>query len=190
MPPRLATSCRLSAWTISWTTPTGFFGTSSSRCDTTKLVAGFCRGGNYGKVSELLHLMIGGDCMPGIFTYHATIRGLGDNGKADGGFRVFDDFKLRGYAPILVTYTTVIDGLCKMGRIVDVWNRWLETVAKVIPNESTYDAIIDGCCKADDLGKAQKLYSALCRRRSNKSTVSCNSMISGLCIREGDMRSN
>ncbi|RWW60947.1 hypothetical protein BHE74_00032021 [Ensete ventricosum] len=116
MPPRLATSCRLSAWTISWTTPTGFFGTSSSRCDTTKLVAGFCRGGNYGKVSELLHLMIGGDCMPGIFTYHATIRGLGDNGKADGGFRVFDDFKLRGYAPILVTYTTVIDGLCKMGR--------------------------------------------------------------------------
>ncbi|RRT75615.1 hypothetical protein B296_00031046 [Ensete ventricosum] len=104
MPPRLATSCRLSAWTISWTTPTGFFGTSPSRCDTTKLVAGFCRGGNYGKVSELLHLMIGGDCMPGIFTYHATIRGLGD------------DFKLRGYAPILVTYTTVIDGLCKMGR--------------------------------------------------------------------------
>lgn len=87
-------------------------------------------GGNYDKVSELLHLMIGGGCMPDIFTYQTIIHGLGDNGRADGGFRVFDDCKVRGYAPILVTYTTVIDGLCKMGRIVDVWNLWLETVAK------------------------------------------------------------
>lgn len=62
--------------------------------------------------------------------------------------------------------------------------------SKVKPNECTYDVIIDGCCKADDLGKAQKLYRTICRRMSNESAVSCNSMIFGLCIHERGMRSN
>ncbi|KAG0461844.1 hypothetical protein HPP92_020320 [Vanilla planifolia] len=154
----------------------------------TELVASFAKVGNFGKVSEILHLMIAGGCSPDLFTYQGVIHGLcnvaSGETMVDEGFRIFCEIKVRGYAPDVVTYTTMIDGLCKSGRMDDACLLWSEMIAKGMqPNSYTYNAIINGYCKSGDLEKAQKLYDEMLSKGLEESTVSCNTMIAGMCMK-------
>lgn len=153
----------------------------------TKLVSSFSKKGNFGRVSEILHLMIASDSQPDLFTYqeiiHALCDGAGSATMVDEAFRIFRDLKLKGYACDVVTYTTMINGLCKSSRMEEALLLWSEMVAKRIrPNKYTYNAIINGYCKAGDIDHALNLYDEMLSKGFNESTVSCNTMLAGLCL--------
>ncbi|XP_039113842.1 pentatricopeptide repeat-containing protein At5g18950 [Dioscorea cayenensis subsp. rotundata] len=149
----------------------------------TQLISGFSRAGNYGKVSELLHLMIAGGRPPDIVTYQTIIHGLCANGMGDEAFRIFNDLKLRGYAPDTVTYTSMIDGLCKMRRMEEAKTLWCEMASKGMkPNHYTYGALLNGYCKSGDFHHARKVYDEMLSHGYKESIITCNMMIAGLCL--------
>ncbi|RWW72996.1 hypothetical protein BHE74_00019163 [Ensete ventricosum] len=70
--------------------------------------------------------------------------------------RIFGELKLRDYAPDLITYATMVDGLCRIDGIVDARNLWMEMVAKEI-KASDHDTV-KGCttrCGEGDSPMAQ-----------------------------------
>ncbi|KAK1286946.1 Pentatricopeptide repeat-containing protein [Acorus calamus] len=70
----------------------------------------------------------------------------------------------------------MIDNLCKMGHVAgDDRERGL------VPNEYTYNVLVDGYCKMGDMDEAKKMYEEMLGRGCNESVVSCNTMIGGLC---------
>ncbi|PKA54037.1 Pentatricopeptide repeat-containing protein [Apostasia shenzhenica] len=150
-----------------------------------RLISAFSESGNFGRVSQILHLMIATGCPPDLVTYQTILHGLcsgGVAGMVDEGLRIFSDLKLKGYKPDVVTYTTMIDGLSKVGRISAALSLWSEMVAKGMrPNEYTYNAVINGYCKSGNLDKARKLYDEMLSKGHKESTVSCNTLIAGLC---------
>ncbi|KAI0500059.1 hypothetical protein KFK09_018267 [Dendrobium nobile] len=153
----------------------------------TQLISAFSKGGNFGRVSEILHLMIASGSQPDLFTYQEIINalcdGAGRTAMVDEAFRIFNDLKLKGYACDVVTYTTMIDGLCKSGRMEEALLLWSEMVANGIrPNNYTYNAIINGYCKSGNIDHARKIYDEMLSKGFKESTVSCNTMLAGLCL--------
>lgn len=61
-----------------------------------------------------------------------SIHGLCHDAREIKGLSMFGELKLRDYPPDLITYTTMVDGLCRVDGIVDAWNLWMEMVAKEI----------------------------------------------------------
>jgi pentatricopeptide repeat protein len=59
-------------------------------------------------------------------------------------------------ATTVVSYTTVIDGLCKEGQVDNAYNLFCEMIDHGIgPNVITCSSIIDGLCKAQEIDKAE-----------------------------------
>ncbi|WJX59684.1 hypothetical protein P8452_44976 [Trifolium repens] len=146
------------------------------------LITGFCKEGEYTRVSEILHIMISVKCNPSIYTYQEVINGLFKRKNAEA-FRVFNDLKDRGYFPDNVMYTTVIKGLCDIGLFGEARKLWFEMIHKgLVPNEHTYNVMIYGYCKIGDFVEARKLYEDMCGRGYPENVVSYTTMISGLCL--------
>ncbi|KAK7348978.1 hypothetical protein VNO80_23780 [Phaseolus coccineus] len=148
----------------------------------TALIRGFCKERQYARVSEILHIMIAKQCNPDIFTYQEIINGLLKRKNSEG-FRVFNDLKDRGYFPDRVMYTTVIKGLCEMGRSGEARKLWFEMIKKGFqPNEYTYNVMMHQYFKIGDLVEARKIFEDMRGRGYAETTVTYTTMISGLCL--------
>ncbi|KAK7396594.1 hypothetical protein VNO78_17716 [Psophocarpus tetragonolobus] len=146
------------------------------------LISGFGKAGQYARVSEILHIMIAKQCSPDISTYQEVVNGLLKRKNSEG-FRVFNDLKDRGYFPDRVMYTTVMKGLCEMGRLGEARKLWFEMIKKGFqPNKYTYNVMMHGYCKIGDLVEARKIFEDMRGRGFAESTVSYRTMISGLCL--------
>ncbi|KAH1087118.1 hypothetical protein GYH30_018588 [Glycine max] len=147
-----------------------------------ELIRGFCKEGQYDRVSEILHIMIAKQCNPDVSTYQEIIYGLLKMKNSEG-FQVFNDLKDRGYFPDRVMYTTVIKGLCEMQRLGEARKLWFEMIKKGFqPNEYTYNVMMHGYCKIGDLAEARKIFEDMRDRGYAETTVSYGTMISGLCL--------
>ncbi|XP_047177027.1 pentatricopeptide repeat-containing protein At1g05670, mitochondrial-like [Vigna umbellata] len=64
----------------------------------------------------------------------------------------------KGLTPNVVTYTTLVDGLCKRGE-VDIANELLLEMSEkgLQPNVCTYIALINGLCKVGNIEQAIKI---------------------------------
>lgn len=142
------------------------------------LLCGFIKDRDYGRVSELLHMMIETKCDPDIHTYQRVISWLCKNRKELEAFRVFNDLKERGYVPDRVMYTTMIHGLCSYGLIGEARRLWFEMIRKgYLPNEYTYSALIHGFCRIRGFGEARKLCKEMCEKGYGDTLVSCKTII-------------
>ncbi|KAF0911918.1 hypothetical protein E2562_012742 [Oryza meyeriana var. granulata] len=147
------------------------------------LVAAFSSAGQFGKVSQTLHLMIATGTVPDTVIYQRIMHWLFFHRMGSEALRVFNEIKLRGYDVDVVTYTTVIDGLCKMARIDEARRIWNEMVDKGMePNEYTYCSLVDYYGKSGDFEMARKVYDEMLGKGLKESTVSCNIMVAGFCI--------
>jgi pentatricopeptide repeat protein len=62
----------------------------------------------------------------------------------------------KGHNPNIITFTSIIDGLCKEGKLQEAL--WLLDVMVQIghqPNEITYNTLINEFCKVGNLGEGQ-----------------------------------
>lgn len=73
---------------------------------------------------------------------------------------IFDDMKQSGVSPDLITYSTMIKGYCKIGKIENalVTLNEMDSSGRIKPDEVLYNSLLDGCCKANELDLAHKVY--------------------------------
>ena len=72
---------------------------------------------------------------------------------------MFKEISSKGLTPDVVTYTTLIGGLCKVGRIQDAQELILEMqIRGQVLNCRTYATLLHGLCENGQLEEAMKLF--------------------------------
>ena len=88
----------------------------------------------------------------------------------------------RGISPNLVTYSSLIDGLCKGGRALsalELLDRMIKE--KKLPNMITYSSVIDGLCKEHRLSEAMEVLDRMRLQGRKPDTGLFGKLIVGLC---------
>ncbi|KAM5583621.1 hypothetical protein ABKV19_003485 [Rosa sericea] len=80
------------------------------------LVKGFCMMGNNTAAIQLLRKMEGNGCEPNIVSYSTIIDSLGKDTLVVDAMNLFSEMIRRRIAPDLVTYNSLINGVCKLGK--------------------------------------------------------------------------
>ncbi|KAL2931835.1 hypothetical protein RDABS01_037245 [Bienertia sinuspersici] len=102
--------------------------------------------------------------------------------KIDAAINLFREMPHRGCPPDSYTYGTLINGLCKCGRIDEANELFGEMETKgCLPTVVTYTSLINGLCKSEKLGDALKLFEVMTSKdiKPNVFTYSC--LMDGLC---------
>ncbi|KAJ1297027.1 hypothetical protein BS78_01G346600 [Paspalum vaginatum] len=147
------------------------------------VVGAFASVGNFGKVSETLHLMIAAGTPPDTVVYQRIIHGLFRRRMGTEALRLFREIKQRGYDIDRHTYTTVIHGLFEMRRYGDGQQVWEEMVDRGFePNEYAYCSLVTYYCRAGELEEARKVYDGMIEKGFKQTTVTCNILIKGFCV--------
>ncbi|CAK9135082.1 unnamed protein product [Ilex paraguariensis] len=84
---------------------------------------------------------------PDTFTFNILIRGFSMNSKVDEGFRFFKEMKRFKCDPDVVTYNTLVDGLCRAGKVKiahNVIKGMLKKDLNLKPNVVSYTTLIRG----------------------------------------------
>ncbi|KAF7083282.1 hypothetical protein CFC21_087091, partial [Triticum aestivum] len=91
-----------------------------------------------------------------------------------------DSFLSKKCLPDRITYTTLMNALCKEGRFEEAKKRLLEMIAKDIsPDSVIYDTFIHGYCKHGKTSSAIKVLRDMEKKGFNPSTRSYNLLIWG-----------
>nr|POE64064.1 pentatricopeptide repeat-containing protein [Quercus suber] len=104
---------------------------------------------------------------PDVITLNDVVNGLCKVGKLNKAGDVIEDMKAWGFSTNVVTYNTLIDGYCKMGRVGKMYKA--ESILKdmvanhVYPNEVTYNILIDGFCKDENVLATKKVFEEMQR---------------------------
>ena len=88
----------------------------------------------------------------------------------------------KGHEPNVVTYNTLIDGLCKEGKIdkaVDILHDMISKGHE--PNVVTYNILINGLCKKGEIDKAVDILHDMISKECEPNVVTYNTLIDGLC---------
>lgn len=128
-------------------------------------------------------------------TFGILINNLCKSRRIDDALKLLDDM-IRGSSqpaavmPDVVIFNTVIDGLCKAGRMAEsaaLMNRMKRELA-CSPNTVTYNSLVDGFCKAGEIERALDLLEQMKDEGVPPSVVTLNTLIDGMC-RQGRISS-
>ncbi|KAK7362974.1 hypothetical protein VNO77_05099 [Canavalia gladiata] len=83
--------------------------------------------------------------------------------------------------PDVITYTTLINGLCKVGRLEEAKKKFIEMMARNLqPDSATYDTFIRSFCKQGKISSAFRVLKDMERNGCSKTLQTYNSLILGL----------
>ncbi|XP_004504955.1 pentatricopeptide repeat-containing protein At2g17140 [Cicer arietinum] len=83
--------------------------------------------------------------------------------------------------PDVITYTTLINGLCKVGRLEEAKKKFIEMMAKNLhPDSVTYDTFVSSFCKQGKISSALRVLKDMERNGCGKTIQTYNSLIMGL----------
>uniref|UniRef100_A0A2N9F826 Pentacotripeptide-repeat region of PRORP domain-containing protein n=1 Tax=Fagus sylvatica TaxID=28930 RepID=A0A2N9F826_FAGSY len=112
---------------------------------------------------------------PNVITFNVVVNGLCKVGKLNKAGDVIEDMKSWGVSPNVVT----------VGKMYKADSILKEMVAnKVCPNEVTYNILIHGFCKDENLSAAKKVFEEMQRQGLRANVITYNSLINGLCCDE------
>uniref|UniRef100_A0A199UCL3 Pentacotripeptide-repeat region of PRORP domain-containing protein n=1 Tax=Manihot esculenta TaxID=3983 RepID=A0A199UCL3_MANES len=106
--------------------------------------------------------------VPDIVTYNTFIKGLFQAGRPQTAQGLFHNMCSHGQQPNIVTFSIMIDGLCK--------ERDLDE-----PNIVIYCILINGMCKAGKINDAKELFSRLFKNGLQPDVYICSAIMKGLC---------
>ncbi|KAL3740162.1 hypothetical protein ACJRO7_021440 [Eucalyptus globulus] len=97
---------------------------------------------------------------PTVASLNVLIKALCKNsGTMDSALQIFYEMTNRGYIPDSYTYGTLINGLCKWGKIGDATKLFEEMETKgCSPSVITYTSMIHGLCQSENLNEAFGLF--------------------------------
>ncbi|KAE8656353.1 Pentatricopeptide repeat (PPR) superfamily protein isoform 2 [Hibiscus syriacus] len=102
-----------------------------------------------------------------IVSLNILIKALRKNsGTMNSGLHIFHEMPSRGYPPDSYTYGTLINGLCRFGKVTDAKSKNIDEAMKLLeemknngmePNVFTYSSLLDGLCKDGNSSEAMEL---------------------------------
>ncbi|KAL0456646.1 UNVERIFIED_CONTAM: putative pentatricopeptide repeat-containing protein, mitochondrial [Sesamum latifolium] len=144
------------------------------------LINGYCK---QGRIDEAWDLFVEVPCkglQHDTVIYTTMIQGLFHKGRFADGWKLFNNMESRGIMPNLVTYNVLLDGLCKTHQIAEAFSfvRMMEDKGLIedaksllvemeksgcAPNNVTYNVMIQGLLKRNELYNAMPLMEEMCR---------------------------
>ncbi|KAL2475320.1 Pentatricopeptide repeat-containing protein [Abeliophyllum distichum] len=104
------------------------------------------------------------------------------NGTMDAAFRIFHEMPKRGYTPDSYTYGTLINGLCRVGRIREAKELLIEMEANdCSPTVVTYSLLIHALCQSNYLDEAFELLKKMKSKGIEPNVYTYSSLMDGLC---------
>lgn len=121
---------------------------------------------------------------PNVSTCNILIKALSKSPKTlNGAFRVFREMPERGCIPDSFTYSTLIDGLCKHGRLDEAKELFkdMEIKGGCPPDVVSYTTIIHGLCMAGQLDDAMNLLHQMVASKIYPNKFTYTALMHGLC---------
>ncbi|KAG0487693.1 hypothetical protein HPP92_009788 [Vanilla planifolia] len=104
------------------------------------------------------------------------------SGALDSAIRIFRSMPMRGCSPDVCTYNTLIDGLCRHGRVGDA-KKLFEEMQQLdySPNVVTFTSLMHGMCLSGNFDEALRLFDGMGKRAIKPNVITYTSLIDGLC---------
>ncbi|KAL3002532.1 hypothetical protein AAZX31_08G059100 [Glycine max] len=132
------------------------------------VVNGLCRNGELDKASEIVSEM---------WTNGPTSLDKGNSFAS----LINSIHNVSNCLPDGITYTTLINGLCKVGRLEEAKKKFIEMLAKNLrPDSVTYDTFIWSFCKQGKISSAFRVLKDMERNGCSKTLQTYNALILGL----------
>lgn len=104
------------------------------------------------------------------------------SGTMDSAFKIFKEMPKHGLTPDSYTYGTLINGLCRGGRILEAKELLIEMEANgCAPSVFTYSCLIHGLCQSNRLDEAMELFKKMKSKGVDPNVYTYSSLIDGLC---------
>lgn len=115
--------------------------------------------------------------------YNVLVRAFCKSGATMGAaLEVFGKMADRGCPPDAYTYSTLISGLSKLGRMEEAMKLFKEMDEKGCPpTVVTYSALIHGLCRCGRLDEAVEMFSSMSSKGAVPNVVTYSSLMDGLC---------
>ncbi|KAI3711482.1 hypothetical protein L2E82_41596 [Cichorium intybus] len=137
-----------------------------------------------GKVEDACHLwkkLLRKNCTPDNAISSTLIHWLCKKGKIWEARKLFDEFE-RSSIPSVLTYNTMIAGMCEMGELCEAGRLWDDMVEKgCVPNAFTYNMLIKGFCKAGNAREGVKILEEMLGNRCLPNNTTFSILLVGLC---------
>ncbi|XP_062086540.1 pentatricopeptide repeat-containing protein At2g17140 [Humulus lupulus] len=133
------------------------------------VIDGLCNNGKLNKAIEIVS---------GMWTHGRAA--LGHLGNSFIGL-VDDSNNGKNCRPDLITYSIIISGMCKAGKLDEAKKKFSEMMGKKLhPDSMIYDTFIHGFCKEGKITSAFRVLKDMEKKGCNKSLQTYNSLILGL----------
>ncbi|CAM8974566.1 unnamed protein product [Rhodiola kirilowii] len=151
---------------------------SSTLC--CKVIDALCEDGKVEDACEMWRKLLRKNVTPDDAISSTLIHWLCKEGKIKEARKLFDEFE-KGSVPSIMTYNTLIAGMCEGCALQEAGKLWDDMVEKgCVPNAFTYNMLIKGFCKAGNAREGVRILEEMLERgcSPNKSTYSI--LIQGL----------
>ncbi|WCJ22962.1 Tetratricopeptide repeat (TPR)-like superfamily protein [Euphorbia peplus] len=121
---------------------------------------------------------------PDVYTFNILIRGFCKNLMVDDAFRYFKEMSGFELKADVVTYNTIVDGLCRAGKVGVARNVVKGMVRKgrgLSPDVVTYTTLVRGYCMKREIDEALVVFDEMMERGLKPNEVTYNTLIKGLC---------
>ncbi|CAI0377193.1 unnamed protein product [Linum tenue] len=121
---------------------------------------------------------------PDTYTFNILIRGFCKNTLVDEGFRFYNQMVESKCDPDVVTYNTLMDGLCRVGKVQTAHNVMKGMNKKgrdVKPDVVTYTTLVRGYCMKLEIDEAMAVFEEMVERGLKPNDITFNTLIKGLC---------
>lgn len=120
---------------------------------------------------------------PNVPSLNILIKALTKNtGTIDSAIRIFREMPNHGCSPDSYTYGTLINGLCRMGKINEAKVLMKEMEIKgCSPSVVTYTSLVHGLCESNNLNEAMALLQEMEAKSITPNVYTYSSIINGLC---------
>ncbi|KAL0297544.1 UNVERIFIED_CONTAM: Pentatricopeptide repeat-containing protein, mitochondrial [Sesamum radiatum] len=131
---------------------------------------------------EFFDRVKGSDLSPTVKTYSILMRGWGDIGEPGGAQKLFDEVLERGCTVDLLAWNSVLDALCKGGKVDEAYELLRGMRHKGLePDAYSYSIFIHASCDANDLHSAFRVLDSMKRYNLVPNVFTYNCIIKKLC---------
>nr|XP_043626600.1 pentatricopeptide repeat-containing protein At5g46100 [Erigeron canadensis] len=120
---------------------------------------------------------------PNVPSLNVLIKALSKNsGTMDSAIRIFREMPKHGCIPDTYTYGTLINGLCRLGKVSEAKELLKEMESKgCSPSVVTYTSLIHGLCQLNNLDEAMRFLQEMEDKSIIPNVYTYSSLINGLC---------